>query len=325
MGRFSPLFILVLTLLQGGCGTIVSRNVDPYQDRGSQEGDLVYPRTRIYGGVAADIHWIRYEYRSKTTSNIPLPLDIPLSFAADTVLLPLTVYEQFFIGALPVAAEKGDLTAVKLMLEKGENVESRDSWGHSALMSAAWAGHDEIVQVLLENGGAINGKTRQGLTPLFYAVLNGHTATARRLLDQGADPNSLWSGETTPLMVAAGKGNKELVDALIAKGADVNARGMFQFTPLIHAAMEGHTETVQVLLTNGAIVNAKDNAGGTALIHAACEGREETVVLLLQNGADVNAKRFTKPAHPSNSALGCAIHNKHAAIAERLKQEGATL
>lgn len=65
-------------------------------------------------------------------------LDIPLSLGFDTILLPLTLYEQFFKGSLSQASEKGDLDAITSMLGKGVDIDATDSWGHTELAPLSW-------------------------------------------------------------------------------------------------------------------------------------------------------------------------------------------
>ncbi len=73
---------LALAVLLGGCGTIV--------DMATEQ--------RIYGGVQNDARMVGHPYRQNAEQEdyfFPLVLlgvlDMPLSFAADTVLLPVTI------------------------------------------------------------------------------------------------------------------------------------------------------------------------------------------------------------------------------------------
>ncbi|KAK7409434.1 hypothetical protein QQX98_008395 [Neonectria punicea] len=53
------------------------------------------------------------------------------------------------------AAESGHEGIVKLLLEKGANVEAKDDYGWTPLLWAAENGHEGIVKLLLEKGADI--------------------------------------------------------------------------------------------------------------------------------------------------------------------------
>jgi ankyrin repeat protein len=55
-------------------------------------------------------------------------------------------------AALPLAAAKGYTDVVKLLLERGANIEAMDNHGNTALFSAAALGRTEVVKLLLEKG-----------------------------------------------------------------------------------------------------------------------------------------------------------------------------
>ena len=74
------LFLAVLTLLVSGCGTIADISTDQ----------------KIYGGIQKDVNLIKNPYLPKSEEYFfPLVLlgilDVPFSFALDTVLLPVTI------------------------------------------------------------------------------------------------------------------------------------------------------------------------------------------------------------------------------------------
>ncbi len=53
-----------------------------------------------------------------------------------------------------------DLAAVELFLASKMNVDARDQEGQTALMIAASEGHNEIVRLLVEHGADVNTKDR---------------------------------------------------------------------------------------------------------------------------------------------------------------------
>lgn len=170
-------------------------------------------------------------------------------------------------GCKPVmiAAESGDLNRVRILSDKGADVNARWGAGHTALMLAAAAGHLDVVTTLLK---------------------------------AGADPNaraySFHFGEAPTLMFAMDRCNKDwmkIMDAMIAAGAEVNPKE-FSRSPLMYAIERYDVVLVQALLARGANANLKNALGTTPLMTAIMStGRTvEVVKLLLAAGADPNAR-----------------------------------
>jgi ankyrin repeat protein len=149
-----------------------------------------------------------------------------------------------------------------------------------ALIIASRDGDIEIVRILLEKGADVNAKTDTGTTALFNAILYRHTEVVRILLENGADVHVKTMYGSTTLDMAIWYGDIEIVSMLLENGADVNAKGKYGSTALIKASENGHTEVVRMLLEKGADVNVKDDNGSTALMKASKEGRTEIVELL---------------------------------------------
>jgi len=229
-----------------GCGTLVSRYAS-----GDAYIDHHLPLKRMYSGTILDVYNLGAE-----NVGLFLFMDIPLSLTADTVLLPMTIHEEFFTGQLQKAAAKGDIDTVKAMLNKGSDLHARTLGGHTALMSAAWGGQTTMVQMLLDNGAEANAKhAHSGATALRYALLKGHAA---------------------------------VIEVLLRNGADVHANEECCWTALMAAAEAGHATAVQALLANGADVHAKDAHGRTALnwamsYHWTMWYRQREIIQLLKN------------------------------------------
>lgn len=83
------------------------------------------------------------------------------------------------------------------MLAKGARLESRDRDGHTVLHDAAQMGEAELVKLLLEKGANINAQVVDshaqvvdrswGDTPLHLAARRRHSGVVRLLLNAGAD------------------------------------------------------------------------------------------------------------------------------------------
>jgi len=70
---------------------------------------------------------------------------------------------------------------VRLLLEKGANIEARDNTGRTALHWAAERGREEVVQLLLDKGADIEAEDNARRTPWHWADQNGHEVVVQRL------------------------------------------------------------------------------------------------------------------------------------------------
>ena len=224
------------------------------------------------------------------------------------------------------AAGSGHETMVNLLLEKGADVDSKDTlWGKTPLLWATNNGHKAVVKLLLENGASVDSKCKdvseRGWTPLWLAMRNKDEAVMKLLLKNGADVNSKDSrwGQT-PLSWAAENGHEALVKLLLENGAYVDSKTNQGHTPLFWAAEGRHGAVVKLLLENGADVDSyfKLNRGPTLLLWAAGSGNEALVKLLLKKGADVDSK-----SEHGRTPLWYAAENGHKAVVELLLEKGA--
>jgi ankyrin repeat protein len=98
---------------------------------------------------------------------------------------------------------------VKLLLEKGVELESNEEHGWTPLLCAATNGHEMVVKLLLEKGAELESKDEHGQTPLSKAAENGHEAVVKLLLEKGAELGSKDEHGQTPLST----GTKRLCDS----------------------------------------------------------------------------------------------------------------
>ncbi|UKZ97145.1 uncharacterized protein TrAFT101_011912 [Trichoderma asperellum] len=163
--------------------------------------------------------------------------------------------------ALQAASERGHLSIVKLLLERGAEVNAPPSpvAGRTALQAATRGGFGPIVHLLLSLGAQVNAPSARykGITALQGACLQGSLEIVELLLRSGADVQASGGGfdrNGTALHAAAEKGHVEIVKKLIGVGADINAssnrRGQ---TPMQGAMAGGHERVVKYLRDLGAV------------------------------------------------------------------------
>jgi len=128
----------------------------------------------------------------------------------------------------------------------GEEWAASKEGSSEALMRACLIGHTAAVKALLDRGAEVNLKDSNGWPPLMEAAFGGHANTIRALLERGADVNAKDRAGWTPLMEAASKGHLEAVIVLLAYGADANAKNVKGWTAL-KAAPKGNAEIIKLL------------------------------------------------------------------------------
>ena len=225
--------------------------------------------------------------------------------------------------ALLLAVGLDYLEGVQLLLGAGADVNANGKDGMTALLETAGrSDEEEVVKALLQSGADVNARNKYGWTAWMLAVKNGHAELLPILRQAGAIERGAKEAE---LIARAEIGDLNGVQALIQGGADVNVRDESGSTALIEAARWGHAEVVKSLAGAGADVNA-DNDGsvspggsGTALMVAASMGNVDLVRLLIELGADVNRR----DDNDGLTALMWAIDGVSLEVVRLLIQSGA--
>jgi ankyrin repeat protein len=91
--------------------------------------------------------------------------------------------------SLARAAQYGDEATVRLLVERGAQLQSCSLYGGTPPLLASANSHDNGLQFLLDNGCGIHVCDRYGDTALSLAAEAGFESTVRLLLNRGANCN----------------------------------------------------------------------------------------------------------------------------------------
>jgi hypothetical protein len=114
--------------------------------------------------------------------------------AAWVSILALAVLMAGCVPALYKAAGSGDIATVKALLDQGTDVNEKGGGGilndSNALDVASAMGHTDVVRLLLDRGANVDKASgNMGWTPLSSAAYKGHTDIVQLLIERGADIN----------------------------------------------------------------------------------------------------------------------------------------
>ena len=190
---------------------------------------------------------------------------------------------------LIIAFRKRDYKIMKLLLEKGANVNGLIDNCQTIVMSASSKGYQDIVELCLNHNCDLNITDRFGWTALTLACVFDHVNIVELLLNAGANPNVKFGNEgQTALILVIKKGYFEIAKLLLLKGADPNIIDINQNTALHYSIVNGHQNITVLLLENNANPNVSDCEHVTLLMLASKIGCYDIVKLLLDREADTN-------------------------------------
>ncbi|KAJ0421507.1 ankyrin repeat-containing domain protein [Aspergillus carlsbadensis] len=236
---------------------------------------------------------------------------------------------------LILAAERGSLDAVELLLQHGARVDFYDPRKHgSALHAATACGHCAIVKRLLHSGSRadINVPSNPKYQGLLHKILQDPHCDVALAMQRAAQ---------TPIQIAAANDDLEMAGLLQSHGAYLNSQstvfrhkrllenappetGLEEYgalTALQYAVANENPQLVWFLLCCGAFPDLQGHPfSDTPLQMSARLGNEQLVRMLLDAGATVNA-----PAQGFNgrTALQAAAESGNLNIAQLLVECGA--
>jgi ankyrin repeat protein len=182
--------------------------------------------------------------------------------------------------ALMYAASRGHHRVTQILLEMNANPREQDHQRRTALHMVRDV---TTARVLITAGANVNARNEYEETPLMTAVDTDNAALVDLLASMSDLKRTDDKGETA--LIRAARGKQASLDALLACGADVNYQPSSGWTPLAAAASFGDVDIVQRLIDQGATIDKISVDGRTALCLAADRGWVDVVKLLLQKGA----------------------------------------
>lgn len=152
------------------------------------------------------------------------------------------------------AVKELDYSAVKMAVEKGVNINTRD--------------YDDKA------------------TALVITARKKNSNLMKYLLANGAKPDLAGDNGETALMLAVGLRNKEMTSVLLYYKADPDVTDKNGETALIRAVIAKANASVKLLLEAGADYTLEDYSGRSALQHARDGRRRRAIKLLEAAGAE---------------------------------------
>jgi len=231
----------------------------------------------VQGGY---LNWISYLLNQDANSNLPNP--------------------QGYIP-LHIAAEKGDLDAIKL-LYKHSDASMLTNSGESALLLAIKSGNQEALEYLLkkneidfsQESWPLDDRDNHGNGPLYYAVASNNIEMLLLLLNK-TDPQNVFELNfqgATLLHAAAAYGSPEIFDMLLENGIDPSLIDNMGNNLLHYAANHNNRLMVEYLADHNFtwMLQIKNHDEETPLHYAANNLAASVFEILLPLADDVNVR-----------------------------------
>ncbi len=188
------------------------------------------------------------------------------------------------------AIKSEDINKVKSLIKSRINVNEVYENGYTALMVAASKGNVEIVKLLIETGADLESYDNNGNTSFMHAFFNHQKeAVVKFLLTKNVNIEVVNDQEQTPLILAALNNHYKSIELLIKSKAKIEFKGQLERTALMHAVNNNCIEAVKLLIKNKADIETRDAFTFTPLMLAVFNNSGSMIKILLQAGSDRNA------------------------------------
>ena len=232
-------------------------------------------------------------------------------------------------SALLDACNQGDTYTVKNLLDGGLDVNTVDENGDFPLLRAVSFGNLKVVRLLLERGANVELLNSLKESPLYegeyddwekiHLLLKQHGAkdnimrvkrkatqlvqSEKQLGDIESDSEVTLSKLYPSLLDACGRGDLDTVDYLLDQGLDVNHIDEEGKSALQMACSYGHVEVIKCLLKRGATTSHLSSID----FKGATESWDEVYALLRDHGANQDVMKRKTTSDASVSLGSCTL------------------
>jgi len=224
--------------------------------------------------------------------------------------------------ALHRAAGKGQMKSLRILLDRGIDIDHRNRKGQTALFIAALNGQKAAVRTLLKRGADSRMADNKGITPLLAALRGNHHELALELADHPASDRNRYQAlilaiqkrqqklalklldtkiplrlmrpdkrGRSLLWLAADQGMPALVKRLAAQNPDlVDRPDRSGYTPLARAVKRGFVTTASLLIDLGARLDTVTAEGNSLPILAVLSGKPDMLQRVLAHEPALNIR-----------------------------------
>jgi ankyrin repeat protein len=271
---------------------LIERGIDP--NARTKSGKVAAHWAASYSNFSS-----RYDQFAKDKSDRAVAVEMLRVLASHGADLSMVDDER--VAPLHNAARAGYVETLRFLLEYGGDPDLANAKRERPVFLSIVSSVDSLpkVKLLIDKGANVNLAGPGGTTPLMLAAKTRNRAMLMYLLEHHADANAIDDGGSTALNVSAASVGEQfvkprdyaaMVAALAGATLETDHRDKDGMTALMWASISNIPEAMTVLIGKGANVNARSADGRSVLAWAACANADRAIPLLLDRGADRNAK-----------------------------------
>lgn len=228
-------------------------------------------------------------------------------------------------------ASKGDLKAVKELVELGADVNESDSYQVTPIVKAFSSGNEELVDYLIDKGADINYSSQGDGFPICYwlALKENKTDWIVRFIKNGIDPNQVNHEGSNALNILLASSNYSIDThrILLEAGCSPETKSRIGANALDYLQSRGITELNELYSNYSKSVNIdssvkdiRDKNGPAILFETVEKGTAKDLRILIEQNPGIELNKRDKAGQ---TALGIAILKKKKDSAKVLLEKGA--